>query len=78
MIVHCVLVIKIGGPVVAKFYHIKPKDGDEAKELLRPLLNINWDDYYCVVTRASLNFESLIETLKADKKDESNEQTADR
>lgn len=70
MLVHSVLVVKIGGPVVAKFYHIKPKDNDEAKELLRPLLNIDWDDYYCIVTRSHLNFESLIETLKPNDKDD--------
>lgn len=60
MLVYSIYVVKKNGPVVAKFYNFDPIDNDKALERLRPLLNINWDDYYCHVSRSQIEFDEII------------------
>lgn len=70
MPVYCIYVIKRDGPVVAKFYGLKAENADEAKEILRPLLNIDWDDCYCFVSTSTCFYENWVETVAPRKENE--------
>lgn len=59
MLVYSIYVVKKNGSVIAKFYSFDPVDDNGALERLRPLLNINWDDYYCHVSRSQIEFNEI-------------------